>query len=154
LFAVLLAFLAPFLVGSTSDVHVVLFTYDATLAVATLVLVRRHGWPLLGPAALWLTWMTFASWYVNEYRPDMFVSAELYLTFVCASYLVMLELYRRAGDTASTAAAAALAIGPLLYHIASVDILFTHSVWLLVYLIVVSAIGVGFLAARSGPRLL
>src|SRR5205085_10635437 len=74
--AVVLAFSAPFLVGSQQDQHVVLFAYDAVLAAATLEMVRRQGWPLLGPAGFWFTWVTFGLWSMSSYRPEMFVSAE------------------------------------------------------------------------------
>ena len=153
LFAILLAFLAPFLVGSTADAHLTLFAYDALLAAAALALVQRHGWPILGPAAFWFTWMSFASWSAASYRADMFVSTELYLTLVCAIYLAMLVMYQRAATPAAERAALVLAIGPVLYHLASVSVLFDHSVWLLVYLIVVTAVGIALAPERPTVRL-
>lgn len=152
--AIVLAFAAPFLVGSTRDEHVVFFVYDAMLAVAALGLVRRHGWPLLGPVGLCLTWATYSLWSATSFTPSVFASTEAYLTVVCAVYLGVLQTYRESDDQSSRIAAAILTVGPALYHVASIHVLSDHSLWLLVYLIVVTAIGVAIASERAAVRLI
>jgi uncharacterized membrane protein len=150
LIAVVLAYQAPLLVGSHQDRHITLFLYDATLAVATYLLVRRHHWPILGPVAFLFTWNTFSMWAERSYRPELFVSTELYLTFVSGVFAAVAWEYWKARRLAyARYAAYLLASSPVLYHFASLGVLFDHSVWLLVYLIASTAVGVA--VARNHP---
>lgn len=152
--AIVLAYAAPFLVGSDADRHVLLFVFDAMLASTTLVLVRRHGWPAIGPTAFWLTWTTFALWWARYYTPTWYPSTELYLTAVTAVFVAMRREYRRRGTVGAPALAAlVLAIAPVAYYATSVAVLYDHSLWLLVFFIAFTAAAIGFTREVSGARL-
>lgn len=152
--AIALAFLAPFLVASKQDQHLVLFAYDATLVAATFLLVRRHDWLLLGPVTFWLAWTTFGAWSTTSYRPGYFASTEAYLTVIGALFLLILKEHQRSRHPLAKLACGVLAAGPLVYHFASVAVLFEHSLPLLVYFIVFNALGVALLRDRPWLRLL
>ena len=62
LFAVVVGFATPFLIGSERDNHIALFTYDAILVAGTLFLARRRDWPALNLVSYVLTVTTFAAW--------------------------------------------------------------------------------------------
>jgi uncharacterized membrane protein len=49
---------------------------------------------------------------------------------------------------------ASLWSGPFLYHCASIAVLFDHSLWLLLYFLIVSAVGIAILSERPWLRLL
>jgi uncharacterized membrane protein len=154
LVAVVFAYAAPFLLPSRADNHLVLFTYEAVLAVAALVLVRRHGWPALGLASWWATWTTLTMWMARFYRDTMFVSTEIYLVIVSSIFVAMIPIYRqRSADPMARLAAYALYAGPVFFHLASLYVLFDHPLWFLTYLIIVTAICVSVAADRSPIRL-
>jgi uncharacterized membrane protein len=152
--AITLAFAAPALVATNQDHHIVLFVYDSMLVVATLLLVRRHDWLLLGLASFWLTWVSFAAWSGESYRASYFASTEIYLTIVCAMFLLILTEHRRSRHQLAKLICGVLSLGPLIYHFASVAVLFDHSLPLLVYLIVFTALGVALLRDQPWLRLL
>ena len=74
LFAVVVGFATPFLIGSERDNHIGLFTYDAMLVAGTLFLARRRAWPALNLVSYVLTVTTFAAWADRAYRPNLYVS--------------------------------------------------------------------------------
>jgi len=149
------AYAAPFLLASGADHHLVLFTYQAMLAVATLILARRHGWPVLGLAGWFATWVTFASWMAASYRDAFFVSAELYVIVVCGVFIALLRLYRRRpADGATRVATFVLPGTPAILHLASVYILFDHALWFLPYLILGTALCVTIASERASLRLI
>jgi uncharacterized membrane protein len=152
--AIVLAFAAPFLVATSQDQHLALFAYDAALVAATLFLVRRHEWLFLALAGFWLTWVTLAAWSSESYRPAYFASTELYLTVVSAMFLVVANDLRGSRHPLAKLVKAALWCGPFLYHCASIAVLFDHSLWLLLYFLVVSAVGIAILSERPWLRLL
>jgi uncharacterized membrane protein len=152
--AIVLAFAAPFLVASHQDHHVVLFLYETALVGATLFLVRRHDWPFLALAGFWLTWVTVAAWSSESYRPAYFASTELYLTTISVMFVLAVRELRRSQHPLATPVRASLWSGPFLYHCASLAVLFDHSLWLLVYFLIVSAVGVALLRERPWLRLL
>jgi uncharacterized membrane protein len=152
--AIVLAFAAPFLVATNQDHHVALFAYDAALVAATLFLVRRHEWLFLALAGFWLTWVTLAAWSSESYRSAYFVSTELYLTVVSAMFLVVVNDLRRSQHPLAKLVQASLWSGPFLYHCASIAVLFDHSLWLLLYFLIVSAVGIAVLSERPWLRLL
>jgi uncharacterized membrane protein len=132
----------------------VLFTYDAALVAATLLLVQRHDWLLLGPVSFWLTWTTFGVWSGTSYRTSYFASTETYLTIIGVMFLLILREHRRSRHQLAKVVCGVLSAGPLLYHFVSVAILFDHSLPLLLYFIIVSALGVAWLRDRAWLRLL
>jgi uncharacterized membrane protein len=152
--AIVLAFAAPFLVAGNQDRHIALFAYDATLVAATLFLVLRHDWLFLALAGFWLTWATLAAWSGESYRPAYFASTELYLTAVSAMFVVVANELRRSAHPLAKVVRASLWSGPFLYHVASVAVLFDHSLWLLLYFLIVSAVGIAILSDRPWLRLL
>jgi uncharacterized membrane protein len=147
LIAVALAYAVPFLVANDADHHVAFFVYNASIAGAAFVLARRHHWPLLVLASFLFAWVAFSAWAAPFYRPPLFVSAEIYLTVVSALFVALLPHYLRAADPLARLTVAALWCGPVLYHAASVAILFDHSAPFLVYLITVTAAGIAVAAA-------
>ena len=155
LVAVVFAYAAPFLVPSAADHHRVLFTYEAILAASALILVQRHGWPMLGLASWWSTWTTLFLWLTRSYRDGMFVSTEMYLVFVSSVFVVMMWMYRRRSiDPIARIAAYVLFAGPVLFHMASVYVLFNHSLSFLLYLIIGTAVCVSVVNDRPAVRLL
>lgn len=151
LMAIALGYAAPFLVASHTDQHIALFVYDASLVGATFGLARRHEWPLLTLVSFALTWVSFSARAAGFYRPGMFVSTEVYLTVVSALFLAMLRARHDANDPIGRLTILVLWIGPVAYHVASVAVLFPHSVPFLVYLIAVTAGGVAWGTANGSP---
>lgn len=152
--AIVLAFAAPALVATNQDHHIVLFVYDTMLVVATFLLVRRHDWVLLGLTSFWLTWVSFAAWSGQSYRASYFASTEVYLTIVSAMFLLILREHRSSRHPFAKLICGVLSIGPLIYHFASVAVLFDHSVALLVYFLLFTALGVALLRDQPWLRLL
>ena len=142
-------FLTPFLVGGDADAQITLFSYVALLIVGTLWLARRRGWPLLLVMAYGFTLMTVGAWAADYYTPSKYLRTTLLLTMFCG--LFILARWEVAASTTPSARFAnrILASAPLLYHIASVGLLFNHGVALLVYLIAVSLVGVGRRRTRA-----
>jgi uncharacterized membrane protein len=151
--AVVLAGIAPFLVSSGADHHVVLFIYEAALVAATWLLVTRHGWLFLALASFWLTWNTFALWWAFAYRSSYFASTEIYLTAVGVMFVLIVRELHRSRHSLAPLIRAVLWSGPLLYHVASVAVLYDQSLWLLLYFIVITAIGVALLKEWTWLRL-
>jgi hypothetical protein len=81
----------------------------------------------------------------------MFISTEIYLTVMAALFLEMLRERPAAADPLGRVTILALWLGPVAYHVASVGVLFDHSVPFLVYLIVVTAAGVAWAASAAPP---
>jgi hypothetical protein len=161
LFAVAVGFATPFLIGDSAGSQIVLFTYDAILVCGTLALARRRQWPALNLVSYVLTVVTIASWFEAGYKPKQYLATELFLTLFLVLFLYIWREMRRhaapipAVGTAPTPgptealvqlASLLLALAPLLYHLASLAILFPQRGALLVYLIAFSTAGV--IAAR------
>jgi uncharacterized membrane protein len=151
--AIVLAGIAPFLVSTGADHHVVLFIYDAALVAATWLLVKRREWLFLALASFWLTWTTFALWWAFAYRSSYFASTELYLTAIAVMFALIARELSRSRQSLAPLIRAVLWGGVLLYHFASVAVLYDQSLWLLLYFIVVTAIGVALLKEWAWPRL-
>ena len=149
--AIAFAYSAPFLVATDRDRHVTLFMYEAVLAVAVLGLVTRYGWPALSLTALWFTWTTYGVWAARFYRDDYFASTELFLTFIVAAFAVIGVRHARASSERERLAARVFWIGPVLYHVASVAVLFSHGIWFVTYVIGATAVVVAL--ARDRPLL-
>lgn len=138
--AVLGGFATPFLVGGHQDAQIVLFTYDAMLIAATTALAFRREWWYLNVLALALTVVTVGAWAAEYYRSSKALRTELFLTLDCVMFLVVVRASLRWRDRTAHAAAQALLAAPVLYHFASIGILYTHPEGFLTYLIVLSTV--------------
>jgi hypothetical protein len=148
LFAVVVGFATPFLIGSERDNHIGLFTYDAILVAGTLFLARRREWPALNLVSYVLTATTFAGWADRSYRPNLYVSVQFFLTLYVVLFLAILRENRRLGTPAAKLATMLLALAPVLYHFASLVNLRPRIGPLLVYLIAFTVVGI-ILAGQS-----
>lgn len=142
LFAVIVGFATPFLIGSERDNHIGLFTYDAILVAGTLFLARRRAWPALNLVSYVLTVTTFAAWADRAYRPSLYVSVEFFLTLYLALFLAILRENRRLTTPAAKLATMMLALAPAGYHFASLVNLRPRLGPLLVYLIAFTVVGI------------
>jgi len=149
LMAVTVGFGTPFLIGGDSDAQVTLFTYDAILVAGTLYLARRRSWPALDLVSYVLTLLTIASWAEAYYTPGAYLVTELFLTLFLVLFLFVLREHWAAASINPLAALVqvTLSLAPLLYHVASLSILFSHNGALLVYLIAFTV--AGLILARS-----
>jgi uncharacterized membrane protein len=132
--AVIGGFLAPFTIGMTTGGQVALFGYAALLVALTVALSRRHEWR--GPivAAYGLTIVTVLSWLGTRYRPADYLGTEAFLTLFCALFLLAARSIR-APDWRSRLSSALLLTAPVLYHVASLGLLYMHPAAFMVYLI-------------------
>jgi uncharacterized membrane protein len=153
LVAVIGGFVSPFLVSTGRDAQIALFTYDAALVAGTMYLARRHGWPVLNLVSFLLTGVTLAAWGTTYYTPAKWVVTQLFLTLFCGMFLYVLRETWRQSSALARVAGVVLASGPVLYHFASLAILFPHPLWLLVYLIAMSAGGVAMAGHWERPWL-
>lgn len=135
---VLGGFATPFLVGGHQDAQLVLFTYDALLVAATSVIAFRRAWWYLNVLALALTIATVAAWAAEYYTPSQALQTEWFLTVYCAMFLVALRMSLRSGGPEAQTAAQALLAAPVLYHFASIGLLYTRPEAFLAYVILAS----------------
>ena len=142
LFAVIVGFSTPFLIGSERENHIGLFTYDAILVAGTLFLARRREWPALNLVSYVLTVMTFAAWADYAYRPNFYVSVQFFLTLYVVLFLAILRENRRLTTPAAKLATMLLALAPVAYHFASLVNLRPRIGPLLVYLIAFTVAGI------------
>ena len=156
LLAIAGGFLTPFLVGGDARVPHVLFAYDALLVAGTLVLARHHAWPALHLVSFVLTGITIAAWADQHYRPNRWLSTELWITLFAALFALIWRTLPASTQLSAALARVVLGMTPFIYHLASVQILWRHAVGLLVYLIAATALGIGVAqqARRSSIRLL
>ena len=146
-------FLTPFLVGGGTDAQVTLFSYVALLVAGTMVLAHRRGWPLLNILSYMLAVLTVTAWASEYYTRFAYLRTELFLTLFCAMFLYIRHQVRRSASTGAGVALVVLASAPVLYHFASVAILFNRSVALLVYLIGFSLVGAWWSIRTNRPAL-
>jgi uncharacterized membrane protein len=142
LVAVVGGFLTPFLVGRDENAQAVLLTYDAILIAGTTVLARRQRWPSVNLASYGLTIVTFAGWASRYYSPDSWATTEFFLSLYCAMFVGIAWLQNRDTLAISDAATPVLWSAPFVYHVASLNNLLPHSLPLLVYLTLVTLVGV------------
>ena len=143
-------FLTPFLVGQT-DAQLLLFGYAAILVAGTMYLARRRGWPTLNLVSFLLICFTVASWAGRFYTSAQYVSTELFLTLFCVMFLYILRENQRSSDRLARRVTRILWSAPVLYHTASLVILFSHDLAFLIYLIAVSLVGL-LAAVRAGAK--
>jgi uncharacterized membrane protein len=152
LLAVAGGYATPLLVGSSRDAQVTLFSYIALLTAATIFLARRRGWPQLVATAYVLTVELLLIWAARFYSADKHLRTELFLTLYCAMFLRALVGMRRARNPVLTLL---LATAPVLYYLASLNILWDFRLELFTYLILFSGAALAFSVAfaRDGLRL-
>jgi uncharacterized membrane protein len=153
LMAVCGGFVTPFLVGGGSDAHVVLFSYDAALLVATLYLAQRRGWPWLHVVSLTMVVVTVALWADRYYSEELYLRVELFLTLFCACFVTGLVQARRSTAPDAHTVSNILWIAPILYHAASVVLLGDREPAFHVYLVLVSLAVVGGSLVAGGAWL-
>jgi uncharacterized membrane protein len=153
--AVTVGFATPFLIGGDGDAQISLFTYDAILVAGTMFLARRRSWPALDLISYILTVLTIATWAEVYYRPSAYLVTELFLTLFLVQFLFVLREHWAAASINPLAALVqvTLSLAPLLYHIASLTILFPHTGALLVYLIVFTMAGLMLARVLAVPWL-
>jgi uncharacterized membrane protein len=142
LLAVAGGFMTPFLVGGDSSSPHVLFTYDAILVVGTLWLARRHDWPALHLVSFLLTGFTILAWGDRHYSNARWLSTELWLTVFAVLFALIWRTIPRSFSGSHQAARLVLGMGPLIYHVASLGILWRQTAGLLIYLIAATVFGV------------
>ena len=141
-FAVAGGFLTPFLVGGGENAQVVLLSYDAILAVGTMVMAARRGWPFLNLLSCVFVIFTFAGWAGQFYTPAQWVPTQLFLTLFGALFTWIGIRARRARSEQADVVGTLLLTAPLVFHAASVANLQPHWMALLVYLTIASVPGV------------
>jgi uncharacterized membrane protein len=134
-------FATPFLLPSTTDAQVMLFTYDGVLIAATMYLSHRRIWPLLNIVSYALTCLTVLSWAAGFYTSSKYLVTEAYLTIYCGMFLYILFRVRRSDARAAFVAEVVLWSVPILYYVSSLAVLEPHSIALLVFLGVVASVG-------------
>jgi uncharacterized membrane protein len=135
-------FATPFLLPSAVDAHVALFTYEAILIAGTMFLARRREWPALNIVSYSLNVLTMSAWAANFYDPAKYFSTELFITLYCAMFLFILRQGHHPSHRTDASAKDVLWTAPLVYYFASLAILTAHSPALLVYLMILSLVGV------------
>ena len=139
LMAVCGGFAAPFLVSTGADAQIALFTYDGILIAATMYLARRRAWPSLNLASFVFTLLTVTAWMLDRYTPSRYLVTEGFLTAYCAMFVAILRDTHRSGRPDARVVTVILGLAPVLYHLASVAILFDHGVAFLIYISLASA---------------
>ena len=134
-------FATPFLLASGRDAQIALFTYEAILVAGTMYLARRRDWPALNLVSYAGTVLTFAGWAVQFYTFEKFLVTEIILTIFCGMFLFILRENRRARSLFAPLVQVVLWTVPVLYYLASIAVLYEHSIPMLVYLILLSVAG-------------
>jgi predicted membrane protein DUF2339 len=142
LVAVAGGFATPFLLPSTSDAEAALLGYDTFLIGGTLALSRRRDWPTLNVVSYAFTVLTVLAWASRFYTPAKYLTTELFLTVFCVMFLYILRQTAGSRHPSANAERAILWTAPFGYYLASLAILAEHSPALLVYLTVLSLVGV------------
>jgi uncharacterized membrane protein len=141
-FAVAGGFLTPFLVGGGENAQVVLLSYDTILAVGTMVMAARRGWPFLNLLSYVFVILTFAGWAGQFYTPAQWVPTQVFLTVFGALFTWIGVRARRARSEQADVAGTLLLTAPLVFHAASIANLQPHWMALLLYLTIASVAGV------------
>jgi uncharacterized membrane protein len=150
--AIVLAYVAPLLIGRDGG-HLAFFAYILTLAVVTWLLSQRHDWPALGLSALYLTVATTVMWASGSFSSDIYASTEIYLTAALVLFVAILRAHRSSIHPVARASALALVALVAIYHVASLIVLYPHSVPYLGYLILGTTVTAAMPAIRNSPRL-
>jgi len=142
-------FATPFLLPSGAVAETALFTYEAILIAGTMFLAHRRSWPLLNVVSYGFTVLTVLAWAADYYTADKYLTTELFITLFCGMYLYIVRENHGRTHPLARVAQAILWTAPAAYYIASIAILTTHSIALLVYLLALSVAG-AITGARAG----
>ena len=142
LFAAAGGFLTPFLVGGDENAQIVLLSYDAILAIGTMVMASRRNWPILNVVSYAFVLGTFASWADSYYTPAQWVPTQVFLTIFGALFTGAGLRAQRAGTGSAGMVGVLLVTAPIIFHAASVANLQPHWLALLLYLTLASVTGV------------
>ncbi len=135
-------FATPFLLPGPTDAQIALFGYETILIAGTMLLSRRRDWPTLNVVSYGFTVLTFGTWAARFYDSSKYIPTELFLTVFCAMFLFILYECRHSQHPSAKAERGILSTGPFLYYCVSVVILWDHSPALLIYLVILSLVGV------------
>ena len=141
-FAAAGGFLTPFLVGGGQNAQIVLLSYDALLAAATMVMASRRGWPFLNLLSYAFVLVTFIAWADRFYTPAQWVPTQVFLAIFAALFTGAGVRTRRAGGKQGEVVGILLLTAPLVFHAGSVANLQPHWMALLVYLTIAAVVGV------------
>jgi hypothetical protein len=142
-------FATPFLLPATTDAQVALFGYDAILIAGTMALSRRRDWPTLNIVSYAFTVLTFLAWAEQFYTPAKYLATELFLTLYCGMFLYILRGIWHSEHPSAKAERAILLTAPFGYYFLSLVILGDHPTGLLIYLVLLSLVGV-LVSTRAG----
>ena len=135
-------FATPFLLPASTDAQVALFGYDTILIAGTMFLSRRRDWPMLNVVSYGFTVVTVFAWADQFYTPSKYLTTEVFLTVFCAMFLYILRGISHADHVSAKAQRAILWTAPLGYYFLSLAILVDHSSAFLIYLVLLSLVGV------------
>jgi uncharacterized membrane protein len=144
-------FLTPFLVGGDGNAQITLFTYDAILTTATLLLLHRHRWLVLPVVSYVLTSITIAGWGNTYYVDALWLRTLLFLTLFGGLFIGMLHKVRTITGLMATLVAMVLWTAPIAYHISALVLTSDHPPALHLYLIVFSVAAVGLTTDPHRP---
>ena len=133
-------FATPFLLPTSTDAQVALFTYDGVLIAGTMYLSHRRVWPLLNIVSYLLTALTVLAWAASFYTPSKYLVTEAYLTIFCGMFLYILSQVRNADAPGAFEAKAVLWSAPAVYYMASIAVLEPHGIAYLIFLGIVASI--------------
>jgi uncharacterized membrane protein len=151
LMASVFAYSAPLLVGREGS-HLAFFGFNLVLAVLTLALTLRHGWPLLGFSSLYFASMSTIVWALRAFTPAIYLSTEVYFIASFAIFMKILDVHRNGIPPVALVARGLRFILPLLFHGASLAVLYPHSLALLAYLVITTTFALGIPSIRSSAR--
>ena len=146
-------FVTPFLLPGNTDPQVALFTYDAILIAGTVYLATRRAWPMLNIVSYLFTLITIAGWadrFFVSFSYPYYVRTELFFTLFCVMFVAIAMRCRRDDTSIARFAAMFLWTAPGAYYLASIVVLGSHAVPLLVWLICVMLTGAVF-GVRKAP---
>jgi hypothetical protein len=135
-------FATPFLLPASTDAQVALFGYDTILIAGTMFLSRRRDWPALNVVSYGFTVLTLFAWAGEFYTSSKYLTTELFLTLFCAMFLYILRGISHSDRPSAQAERAILWTAPFGYYFLSLAILSDHSTALLIYLVLLSLVGV------------
>ena len=144
-------FATPFLLPASTDAEVALFGYETILIAGSMFLSSRRDWPTLNVVSYAFTVLTVAGWAAQFYSPSKYLPTELFLTVFCAMFLYILRETLQSQHPSAKAERAILWTAPFAYYFASLAVLSEHSPALLVYLVLLSLVGV-IAGSRIGSR--
>jgi uncharacterized membrane protein len=134
-------FLTPFLVGGEARRPTALFAYDAVLVAGSWWLASLHGWAGLHLSSVTLVALTIAAWWSGHDAGAQWLTFELWLTLFAAMFVMARRSIAPGTRVVVQLTRGVLALVPLLYHAASLTLLWARTAGLLVYLIAATAAG-------------